>query len=661
MSKGAPVIDCRLTALRAPMPAQLCAAIFAVSQRWAFSSSPTKETLSPRFFDGRGRGIAQDRLGRFVRHSLARLRRCAQNVDLECFPCVGRMNQKSRPKLGIDRLPSVMSRCAPNRDGSAQPVNRVASQLLRTKSPEHLMAEAAAPERQLKRALGPFALTCIGIGAIIGTGIFALAGTAAAGEQAHAIGSIWKTPVLNFFQSWITHAPLVFGRPGAGPAVMLSFVVAAIACGFAALCYAELASMIPVAGSAYTYSYATLGEIVAWIIGWDLILEYAVGNMAVAVGWSGYFVRLCGSLFGLKFPLWLVNDHTTATGIITQSGDALANYSSTTLPTIAGHAIALNLPALLIVAAVTALLVYGIRESARTNTTIVIIKIAVVMFVIAFGAFLVHPTNWHPFMPTGMGSVMSGAAIVFFAFIGFDAVSTTAEETKNPQRDMPIGIIASLIICTVLYVLMAGVITGMRKYTTYLGDPAAVATAFAGYPWAQALISAGAIAGITSVLLVFQLGQPRIFMAMARDGLLPKYFSRIHPRFRTPHITTIWTGIFVGGIALFIDIGAAADLTNIGTLFAFVLVCAGVITLRKSAPDRPRPFRVPFVPVFPILGVLMCLVLMLSLPVMTWIRFVVWLAIGLLIYFLYSVRHSKLRRGIDAGITEDVPPPLIKT
>jgi APA family basic amino acid/polyamine antiporter len=305
----------------------------------------------------------------------------------------------------------------------------MALNLFRTKSPEHLMAEAAAPERQLKRALSAFDLTCIGIGAIIGTGIFALAGTAAAGEQAHAIGSLWKTPVLNFVQSGITHAPLVFGRPGAGPAVMLSFVVAGIACGFAALCYAELAAMIPVSGSAYTYSYATLGEIIAWIIGWDLILEYAVGNMAVAVGWSGYFVRLCGSLFGLKFPLWLV-------------------------------------------------------------------KIAVVMFVIAFGAFLVHPTNWRPFVPTEIGGVMSGAAIVFFAFIGFDAVSTTAEETKNPQRDMPIGIIASLIICTVLYVLMAGVITGMRKYTTYLGDPAAVATAFADRPWATALISAGALAGM---------------------------------------------------------------------------------------------------------------------------------------------------------------------
>src|SRR5438132_109471 len=459
---------------------------------------------------------------------------------------------RSTSKLRIDQPKLLMTRS-----------RAVAFQLFRTKSADHLIAEAAAPERQMKRALGPFALTCIGIGAIIGTGIFALAGTAAAGEQAQ-------------------------------------------------------------------------------------------------VGGSGYFVRLCGSRFGLKFPLWLVNDHTTSAGIVAQGGDALANYSSTTLPTIAGHAIALNLPALLIVAAVTALLIYGIRESARTNTTIVIIKVAVVVFVISFGAFLVHPTNWHPFLPTGIGGVMSGAAIVFFAFIGFDAVSTTAEETKNPQRDMPIGIIASLIICTVLYVLMAGVITGMRNYTNYLGDPAAVATAFAGYPWAQALISAGAIAGITSVLLVFQLGQPRIFMAMARDGLLPQYFSKIHPKFRTPHITTIWTGVFVGGIAAVVDIGSLADLTNIGTLFAFILVCLGVIVLRRTQPSRPRPFRVPFVPLFPILGVIFCFVLMLSLPLDSCGRFVGWLVIGHIIYGCYGFWRSKLRNGIDTGITEDQPPPLIK-
>jgi APA family basic amino acid/polyamine antiporter len=292
---------------------------------------------------------------------------------------------------------------------------------------------------------------------------------------------------------------------------------------------------------------------------------------------------------------------------------------------------------------------------------IVIVKTAVVVFVIAFGAFMVNPPNWHPFVPNGFAGVMSGAAIVFFAFIGFDAVSTTAEETKNPQRDMPIGIIASLIICTLLYVLVSVVLTGIKKYTVYLNDSAAVATAFASKPWAQALVSAGALAGTTSVLLVFQLGQPRIFMAMARDGLLPQYFARIHRRFRTPHITTIWTGVVVAAVAAVVDIGSLADLTNIGTLFAFILVCIGVVILRRTEANRPRPFRVPLVPVFPILGVFLCFVLMLSLPVETWIRFFVWLVIGLAIYFLYSIRHSKLRSGEDTGITEDRPPPFAKT
>src|SRR5438552_530760 len=280
----------------------------------------------------------------------------------------------------------------------------MASSLFRTKSPDHLMREAAAPERQMKRTLGAFDLTCIGIGAIIGSGIFAMTGTAAAGQT---FGSRFETPVLNFIQAWFSGADVVLGRAGAGPAIAVSFVVAAVACGFAALCYAELASMIPVSGSAYTYSYATLGEIIAWTIGWDLILEYAVGNMSVAVGWSGYFVQLCGSLAGLKFPVWLVNDYATASDIIAKGGDGLLNYSSTTIPMIAGHGIALNLPALVIVAAVTVLLIYGIRESARTNTTIVIIKVAVVVFVIAFGAFLIHPTNWQPFVPNGVGGVMS--------------------------------------------------------------------------------------------------------------------------------------------------------------------------------------------------------------------------------------------------------------
>jgi APA family basic amino acid/polyamine antiporter len=554
-------------------------------------------------------------------------------------------------------LTLIASRCHDSFLVNIKPKEQMASQLFRTKSPDHLMREAAAPERQMKRTLGAFDLTCIGIGAIIGSGIFAMTGTAAAGQ---VFSSRLETPVLNFIQAWFSGGEVLLGRAGAGPAIALSFVVAAVACGFAALCYAELASMIPVSGSAYTYSYATLGEIIAWIIGWDLILEYAVGNMSVAVGWSGYFVQFCGSLFGLKFPLWLVSDHGAALTTIEKGGDALLNYSSTTLPVIAGHSIAFNLPALLIVIAVTILLVYGIRESARANTGIVIVKVAVVVFVIAFGGFMVNPGNWHPYVPNGFAGVMSGAAIVFFAFIGFDAVSTTAEETRRPQRDMPIGIIASLIICTVLYVLMSTVLTGMKKYTVYTGDAAAVATAFNGTRWAQALVSAGALAGMTSVLLVFQLGQPRIFMAMARDGLLPGFFARIHPRFRTPHVTTILTGIVVGGVAMVSDIGSLADLTNIGTLFAFILVCFGVIILRRSDPARPRPFRVPLVPWFPILGVIFCIALMLSLPVLTWIRFFVWLIIGLFIYFFYSVRHSRLRHGVDTGDTEEIVPPIVK-
>jgi APA family basic amino acid/polyamine antiporter len=521
-----------------------------------------------------------------------------------------------------------------------------------------LVFEAAAPERQMKRTLTAFDLTCIGIGAVIGTGIFALIGTAIAGQT---FPTRLETPVLNFIQAWLSGTDLSLGRSGAGPAVAISMFVAALACGFAALCYAELAAMIPVSGSAYTYSYATLGEIVAWIIGWDLILEYAVGNMAVAVGWSGYFVKLCGSLFGLKFPIWAVNDYRTASDLIAKGGDTLKDFSSTTFPVIAGHPISVNLPALVIVALVTVLLIRGIRESASANTWIVIMKVAVVVFFISFGAFLVHPTNWHPYVPNGFAGVMSGAAIIFFAFIGFDAVSTTAEETRNPQRDMPKGIIASLIICTLLYVLMGTVLTGIKKYSVYLGDPAAAATAFASKPWAEALVSAGALAGMTSVLLVFQLGQPRIFMAMARDGLLPQYFAKIHPRFRTPHVTTIWTGVVVGGVAMLTDIGSLSDLTNIGTLFAFILVCIGVAVLRRTDPTRARPFRVPLVPVFPIIGVILCFALMLSLPVLTWVRFLAWLVIGLLIYFLYSVRHSKLRQGFDAGDTEDFPPPIIKT
>jgi basic amino acid/polyamine antiporter, APA family len=643
MPKRAAVVDSRLSAVRAPMALQFSAAILAVRGRFLSVFLSTKPSPAGGSLDGGNRCVAENDLCRLIRH----IPRAYKNIFSASMSINALQFDRFGAKLWIDHANWLMRRSP-----------AVALQLFRTKSPDHLIAEAAAPERQMKRTLTAFDLTCIGIGAVIGTGIFALIGTAIAGQT---FPTRLETPVLNFIQAWLSGADVVLGRAGAGPAVAVSLFVAALACGFAALCYAELASMIPVSGSAYTYSYATLGEIVAWIIGWDLILEYAVGNMAVAVGWSGYFVKLCGSLFGLKFPLWAVTDYRTAGDLVKNGSDALKDFSSTTLPVIAGHPIALNFPALLIVAMVTALLIYGIRESAKTNTWIVITKVAVVIFFISFGAFMVHPTNWHPYVPNGFTGVMSGAAIIFFAFIGFDAVSTTAEETKNPRRDMPIGIIASLIICTLLYVLMGTVLTGIKRYSVYLGDPAAAATAFASQPWAEALVSAGALAGMTSVLLVFQLGQPRIFMAMARDGLLPQYFAKIHPRFRTPYVTTIWTGVVVGGVAMLADIGSLSDLTNIGTLFAFILVCVGVVVLRRTDAGRPRPFRVPLVPLFPIVGVIFCFVLMLSLPVLTWIRFVVWLVIGLLIYFLYSVRHSKLRRGIDVGPTEDIPPPLVKT
>ncbi len=514
----------------------------------------------------------------------------------------------------------------------------------KTKSPDLLIKESEEPGRALKRSLGPVDLTCVGIGAIIGAGIFVYTGTAAAGDNP-ATADAMSTPVLNYLQHWATHAPLVLGRSGAGPGLVFSYLLVAIACGFAALCYSELAAMIPVSGSAYTYSYATLGEIVAWIIGWDLILEYAVGNMAVAVGWSQYFVALCHSAFHLKFPLWLVSDYGTAMTTIGKGGDALEPYSSTALPTFMGHAFAMNLPALVIVALVTILLVRGVRESAHANTAIVMLKVAVVIFFIAFGAFFVDQKNWHPYMPNGFGGVMSGAAIIFFAYIGFDAVSTTAEESRNPQRDLPIGMIASLVVCTILYVLMTGVLTGVRPYLDYMDSAAPVATAFANKPWVQAVLSAGALAGMTSVLLVFQYGQPRIFMSMARDGLLPPYFARVHPVFRTPHVTTIWTGVAVGSVAMFTDISTLGDLTSIGTLFAFVLVCIGVCVLRRTDPDRKRPFRTPLVPLIPILGALMCGALMLALPLTTWGRFFIWLAIGLAIYFFYGVRHSRLRNG----------------
>lgn len=510
--------------------------------------------------------------------------------------------------------------------------------LFRTKPPQLLIDEAYEPERLMKKRLNAFDLIAFGVGATIGSGIFALTGTAAAGQGQSAKDWL-STPIINFILS----SPL--GRDGAGPAIAISFIVAAFACGLAALCYAELAAMIPVSGSAYTFAYAALGEVVAWIIGWDLILEYAVGNVAVAVSWSDYFLYLLHGLTGWKVPLWLVSDPSTALTRIaglTAGSPQLELYSSLALPSFWGHPFAVNLPAFAIVALVTWVLVVGIHESAVVNTIMVIVKVAIVLFVIFFGWGFVHPANWIPFAPSGWAGIMGGAAIVFFSFIGFDAVSSMAEETKSPQKDMPVGMLGSLLTCTLLYAAVSLVLTGILPYKSYANDAAPVATALAqtGNPWAQTVVALGALAGMTSVLLVFQLGQPRIFMAMARDNLLPKVFSTLHPRYRTPYIPTILTGVIVGVSALFLDIGQAAELTNIGTLAAFILVCGGVIVLRKTDGQRLRHFKCPFVPWVPLAGMLACFILMLSLPVITWWRFVLWMALGMAIYFCYGFRKT---------------------
>jgi APA family basic amino acid/polyamine antiporter len=458
--------------------------------------------------------------------------------------------------------------------------------LFRRKFLGHILEEIDIEQHRLNRSLNAFDLTIMGIGAIIGVGIFVLTGAAAAKY--------------------------------AGPGVILSFVISGSACAFAGLCYAELASSIPVAGSAYNYAYSTMGEMVAWIIGWDLILEYIVACIAVAIGWSGYFVNIMAAI-GMKIPAWCSAAPGTVPGAI------------------------INLPAMLIVFFLTIILVIGIKESARFTGVMVFIKVVTVLVFILVGISHVNPANWHPFMPFGLKGVIAGAAIVFFAYIGFDAVSTAAEETMNPQRNMPIGILLSLGICTLLYIVVAAVLTGMVSYRE-LNTPAPVAHALTlvGFRWGSAFVSAGAVAGITSVLLVMLMGQPRIFFSMSRDGLLWPWISRVHPRFRTPYIAQIFTGIVVAGFAGFIDIGTAAELCNIGTLFAFAIVCGGVVVLRKTHPELRRSFRCPLVPLVPLLGVFSCVWLMLSLPQITWIRFVVWLMAGLTIYFYYGIRHSRL-------------------
>jgi basic amino acid/polyamine antiporter, APA family len=486
------------------------------------------------------------------------------------------------------------------------------------KKPAGVLLREAGAGHRLRPVLGPLQLTSLGVGAIIGAGIFVIIG--------------------------------IVAKDKAGAATMLSFVVAGTACAFAALCYAEFASMVPVAGSAYTYAYATLGELFAWIIGWDLLLEYGVGAASVAHGWSHYFIDFFG-LLGVQLPAALTNapfDFDPAVGKLATTGAVI------------------DLPALLISASLTAVLVTGIRVSAAFNLVMVLVKLAVVFLIVAVGVFFIDPNNWQPFAPYGYSGIsffgktilgqhgpageplgmMAGAAIVFYAYIGFDSVSTHAEEARNPSRDVPIGIIASLTLCTILYIAVAAVLTGMVPYQQIdIDAPLAKAFSRAGLPWAHALISFGALTGITSVLMVLMLSQPRIMLAMARDGLLPAcFFAAVHPRFRTPWKATMLTGTVVGLMGSLLPLRVLAELVNIGTLLAFVIVCAAVLIMRHIDPSLPRPFRCPLVPWIPLLGIAFCLLLMFSLPVENWLRLIVWLLIGFVVYFAYGRHHSVLAR-----------------
>jgi APA family basic amino acid/polyamine antiporter len=502
--------------------------------------------------------------------------------------------------------------------------------LFLTKSLPDLLQEAKDNKSGLKKTLTGLNLTTLGIGAIIGAGIFVLTGQAAAQY--------------------------------AGPAIVISFIISGIACAFAGLCYAEFASMIPISGSAYTYSYATLGEFLAWIIGWDLILEYLFAASTVSVGWSGYVVSFLKD-FGIFIPTAL----TAATGSVLvevpklgwqqltenlTTGLSAQGINVDSLP----HVTAIiNLPAMFIIAALTVLLIIGIRESANFNNIMVIVKVAVIILFIAIGIAFVQAGNWHPFIPENTGEwghfgwsgILRGAGVIFFAYIGFDAVSTAAQEAKNPQRDMPIGILGSLSVSTVLYILVAIVLTGIVSYTTLnVSDPVAVGVDAMGQGmfWLRPIVKIAAIAGLSSVILVMLLGQPRIFYAMSKDGLLPPVFSKVHPRFKTPYFSTILTGIVAMVLAGVLPISILGELVSIGTLLAFAIVCISIVVLRKTKPDLERPFRTPWVPLIPILGALICFVQMAALPLDTWLRLIFWMALGFVIYFTYGIRHSKQRQ-----------------
>jgi APA family basic amino acid/polyamine antiporter len=493
------------------------------------------------------------------------------------------------------------------------------SQLFQRKPIAELIVDEADSSRSLKRVLGAGDLIMLAIGAVIGAGIFGAIGTAAAGQ----IGPDGEV---------IRHA--------AGPALVFSFILLGGACALAGLCYAELASMIPQAGGAYAYSYAALGELVAWIIGWDLMLEYAIGNVAVAISWGDYFNTLMRS-FGIDFPAWLTTGYRTA--LLSSNPDT--NGLLQTAPTVFGIPILVNIPAFAIVMAVTWLLLRGAKESAKANAVMVVIKLLVLALFIGVGVMNINPENYTPFAPSGFTGIHQGAAIVFFAYIGFDAISTAAEETYNPQRNLPLGILGGLAICTLIYVIVGAVITGMVPYTELaVADPLARALEMIGYTRVGAIVAFGATVSMAAVLLVFQYGQPRILFAMARDGLLPKWVAKIDPKTRIPYQATLATGLVVAVASMLGDAAETYDLTNIGTLFAFALVCAGVLALRILEPDRPRPFRVPFVWVIAPLGIIACLFIMVGLPAQTWRVFGWWLLIGMTVYVGYGYRHSRLRK-----------------